>query len=492
MASHALIFKAMVFEKPYLFIHEDLFAGVVAPTKNCSSPSSCDEILAKISKGGNSIKETNELLDCYLLKCLDFLEIKKSCRDEIYRQAKEEYQKSSVKEQPKFILKDNAEKYLNLFENCWRNQLNKKLPKSEDSIAPQLKTRAAELIKSGNSSVYNWRKENWEKDILPDKRLAISLWFGYDTTVWEIQSDDIRVIGSQLANHRARNIFHALELQLDPHQRRQCKELETLSNLIDEKRYEKAMTYLEALFDSSTPCIYRHYNWLLHQKAILLSTDAYKRWDEALDIYQRLFYATDYVIEEPEIITLMASNFKRKALYDANGDYINHRILSDTEKKSVISLLLRSLEFYKLSYELKQNKSNKTNSATDAFYDAVNIAYLKKIIEAIAGEPFALDLVSYDISNLTPKGWWEGISLIEWKLLGCREEDNEKVLDKIKNECMNIYEVECPTPTQNQLTVVLRQISLFLHFVKKGCSKKLFSEFKDVLKQDLKKLQSDK
>jgi len=471
----ARTFQAMVLEKPYLFIHEDLFAAIVAPKpKKCDLP--CDKV--------DPAKLSDDELGCYLFECLDFLSIKKSCIDTVYKQAKEDYQKSTVMQQGDFL--NDSKKYLKLFDNELNAKLDSKISRFDAGLQIRLKLKAAALAKSGNSSVSNWRQENWGKEISSGKRLAIALWFGYDMTVWEIQSTDIMVIKSELAKHRTKDIFRALDFELDPHQRRDCMETKKLREYIEQKRYKEAMAALETLLATSDPCKYRNYNWLLHQKAVLFSTDEFKKWDEALDLLQTLFYASDYVLEEPEIITLIASNYKRKALHDKEGNRIDHKTLSDSEKKRVLFLLLRSMEFYKHSYDLKSEKSNKTNALTDAFYDAVNIAYLKKIIEAIEGKPFEIDLAPYNITGLNANNWWEGISSIEWKYLTeCTDSNDQEKLQKINNDTHLIYEMVCSDPTPDQLAVVLRQIDLFLHFVKEDCSVALFKELKGELTRKL-------
>ena len=139
--------------------------------------------------------------------------------------------------------------------------------------------------------------------------------------------------------------------------------------LRDKGQIEDALKVLEILLDSDTLYKMKHYNKIQHLKAILLSSDKIGDWNGAIEILNLLYFSAKYHLENPEILTLLASNYKRKALYDEKAS-LYPRNSSDIN----MDLLGRALVSYQESYSLKeQNK----------YYDAINIAYLKAILSEL-------------------------------------------------------------------------------------------------------------
>lgn len=195
---------------------------------------------------------------------------------------------------------------------------------------------------------------------------------------------------------------------------------------------------------------------MLHLKAILLSTNDLKRWDEAIAILSRLYYSCDYHVKEPEVITLLASNFKRKAMFDERGE------LRDRYDEEVLK---KAIDIYHDAYVFIDR---------DRWYNAINLAYLL-LLQAKNHEEFEKAQeeikkmyretgVCLNIDNSKELGEndvWRCIACVEFSLLMGDLFDAER------------YWKRCPSAlSADQRAVLKRQMELFLHFFDENISPK--------------------
>jgi len=226
--------------------------------------------------------------------------------------------------------------------------------------------------------------------------------------------------------------------------------------LKNKKQIAAALSMVEEIVSSRTTFSYRHYQELQHLKAVLLSDDTYKQWDEAIHIL-RLLYASKYHLQEPEVITLTASNFKRKALASDHG--WKRRTEID------INQLLNAFSLYKEAYHLKE--------ISFKYYDAINIAYLSNIIDMIEPEYADIEptkaLYEKLKSQWTPNNanWWEVSSNAEFlMLIGEAELAKSDISYFLDSHRVKPFEMES----------TLRQLEMYLHFVDDG-NAKIFYDF---------------
>lgn len=239
-----------------------------------------------------------------------------------------------------------------------------------------------------------------------------------------------------------------------------------LAKLLKSKgQIKKALNILKTLQCRDDAFVYKYHNNIEHLKAILYSHDKIKEWDKAINTLRVLYSASNYYHQEVEIITLMASNYKRKALYNSKKELQYSKDI-DTE------MLGCAFSLYKDAYKLK-DKSKR-------YYDAVNIAYLYKIIDSIEPKHSS----SKDIQELykefakecsiDEKNWWEVSSNAEFlMLLGKIDLAISKINDFLDFTNSNLkFEIE----------TTLRQLDIYLHFIDDKGAKR----FRDYLKESWK------
>ena len=215
--------------------------------------------------------------------------------------------------------------------------------------------------------------------------------------------------------------------------------------LTSKNQVKEALKIFEWIESQNDSFKYTHKNKLQHQKAILLSHDTIKDWDGAIDILRSLYHASHYHLEEPEILTLLASNHKRKALDSAKSrDEVD------------MNLLTSSLCLYEDSYNLKPN--NKKH------YDAINMAYLYNIVDAIESEyadKTEIEILYKKLSEIwevDTTQWWDVCTHAEFlMLLGEVDLAIEKMDEFFKSYSDNInpFAIE---------EVLFRQLRLYITF----------------------------
>jgi hypothetical protein len=194
---------------------------------------------------------------------------------------------------------------------------------------------------------------------------------------------------------------------------------------------------------------YLYYGAIHHLKAVLLSHDDIQKWDDAIRELRFLYKVVKYHLQDPEIITLMASNFKRKALYHAFG-VLNHPDQVD------VDMVAKALSLYRESYAIKLPENR--------YYDAINIAYLIAILRHIEGGASEDDIFN-EIRELYDKtmqqwspdadNWWEVSTQMEFMVLLKDLDGAAKIFE--------LYEQQ-HAPMDFEIHATIRQLELFVHF----------------------------
>ena len=221
--------------------------------------------------------------------------------------------------------------------------------------------------------------------------------------------------------------------------------------LKENKKIEEALNTLELIYKHPSNYKYTHHNELEHFKAILLSHDHIKDWDGAIDILKRLYSSTHYHLENKEIITLIASNYKRKALYDKENNLL-------TKDKVNMDLIVNAITLYKEAYNIKDSQAK--------YYDAINYAYLHNITDAIEVEyadPITITKLYEDLTTgkekwrLDDENWWEVTSNAEFLMLLGR-------VDEGKRNINDFLDFHLDKVSEFDIDATLRQLDLYIHF----------------------------
>lgn len=241
--------------------------------------------------------------------------------------------------------------------------------------------------------------------------------------------------------------------------------------LKDKSQILEALKVLEVLLSSDTLYKAKHYNEIQHLQAILLSSNKIGDWNGAIEILNLLYFSAKYHLENPEILTLLASNYKRKALYGEEGS------LYPLDSSAInMDLLGRALVSYQESYNLREQ---------DKYYDAINIAYLKGILSALEEDKEELGFrgeIKDFHQELRKNGWkvnndnwWETSIEIEFLVLegnvsSARAKLNE-YLDL--NKDLNTFDIE----------TTIRQIELYVHFTDDKKAETFLNEIQESWKE---------
>ncbi|SFV56343.1 hypothetical protein MNB_SV-12-208 [hydrothermal vent metagenome] len=361
-------------------------------------------------------------------------------------------------------------------------------------LEPYIKKSVDKIFTKGGQTVNTWEKQ---KGNIPNSEVkrALSQMFGMQYLIWEksypdVQSfkNDIKTLEkpkeSDLKNQEEsldRKILgEIIPLPLDEE-----SELEFLSQVLpiqipanlssfsanfifnlakllkSHEQVSDALYALESLEERVEPFIFYYRKQIQHLKAVLLSHRTIKRWDDAI-VELRYLYADGYHFQEPEILTLLASNYKRKALYHPNGT-LNHKEQVD------INLLQQANELYEDAYNL---------SKKDRYYHAINRAYMMLIIDAIEGnnekQKRQIEIVTL-YNELLKSGfpsdktdWWQVTTQIEFLILMQRD-----------SEALDVFEGYSFTPKAFEVDATIRQLEIYTHFTGDVVS----GDFLEVLRQ---------
>jgi len=314
----------------------------------------------------------------------------------------------------------------------------------------------AEKIGASKSIVNNWRVQK-TKSIKKSKFKAnICKVFGLVHNTWSRAFPTEDSFREELINlKKICNFTDKLDSYIMKNDDIDSKIVESLFSQVEEytnqKKIQEALNLIKKIENSTSNFLYKHKNEIQHEKAKLLSTDEIRDWDGAIHILKDLYFSAQYHLKEHEIITLIASNYKRKALFDDNGEY---RKKADIKKNSS-DLLVHSLALYDEAYELKDSQKK--------YYDAINFSYLYKIIETIEDAKLEDNRVHELYRELKQcwridnDSWWEVVSNAEFLMLTGNTRSAilniELFLEQYSDEVSNF-----------DISGTLRQLNLYIHF----------------------------
>jgi transcriptional regulator with XRE-family HTH domain len=232
-----------------------------------------------------------------------------------------------------------------------------------------------------------------------------------------------------------------------------------LSKLLKNRnQIKEALTILNMIETNQGSFKYSHHNEIEHFKAILLSHDKIQKWETSIDIL-RLLYVGHYHIEEPEIITLLASNYKRQALYSANS---NQKWRDKDEID--IDLLSSAIILYREAYEAKKGETR--------YYDAINFAYLYSLASRLEMEkPNSVELKEMYNElmsewTINKSDWWEVSSHAEFlMLIGQSDLAILNITVFLEEHNIEKFNIES----------TLRQLEMYLHFTKNTHAERFYT-----------------
>ena len=232
---------------------------------------------------------------------------------------------------------------------------------------------------------------------------------------------------------------------------------EFAKKLKNEKQIKESLEVLSWINNKESTFKYTHENELRYFKSVLLSHDKIKDWDGAIHILRSLYHGRKYHLDKPEILTLLASNYKRKALDNHNS------------KESInMELITSALCLYEDAYELKNDN--------DKFYDAINLAYLYNIVDTIEVEYADKIEIETLYSNLSKiwridkTNWWEVCSDAEFLMLLGKV---DLAILKI-NTFLDTYKVK-----PFEIDATIRQIKLYIQFTEDENAKQFLEYLMD-------------
>ncbi len=300
-----------------------------------------------------------------------------------------------------------------------------------------------------HSSVNHWINCKTKK-IKATAKSEICNIFGLVYSVWEDSFAREEDFESELINYKKvqrkrnlieRHIMKPIENQQPLFLLEQAKEYK------EQNRIKEALELLEQIERDDSSFKYKHHNEIAHLKAILLSDDTIQDWDEAIHLLRNLYFSANYHLQEPEIVTLIASNYKRKALFHPTTKRYKER--EDVDMDLIASALI----LYHEAYEEKDSQAK--------YYDALNYAYLYNISNSIESKKIDFNRIQELYSEFSKQwrvdecNWWEVISRAEFlMLLG----NTNRAISSID------YFLETHSVTPSQIGATFRQLELYVHF----------------------------
>ena len=480
--------KAMIDREPYKYVHPLLFNNIFPKKLTKYDDEVLNKKIEEYCKKKQYKKNDQEELKNILYSLIPLQEIIDKEILNVYGDAEKQYRKLSIQEQSNFI-----SKYGNIFWESFNKRVEEKVMNAIglknvcDNIKQNIIKTLKDILFMGKSKVYEWKNINQLTRIKSPFRSKISEWFGYTKEVWnEIDANSVNDIIEKLKFYKLKDICLSIDDLFKYNEEIDCEfeyisfnnepkdSLDYYQNVLfyrKNNQYKKALETLDMILESDDMYVYKCYKKFLHQKAILLSTNEIRKFKEALKILKHLHYSMDYAQKEPEIITLMASNYKRLALMDIDGNYKQKLNEQDLENIDL------AIEFYKISYKYREELNKK-----DRFYDLLNILYLIKILTYLQYEDFNKEdfLSKYGKINLKDytvdsQNWWEVIGLIEYNILLC-----ETTKEKIEFELSKFFDENRNNMNSDFIKITLRQIRMYLSIVKNvdkaknDCSIELF------------------
>jgi hypothetical protein len=235
--------------------------------------------------------------------------------------------------------------------------------------------------------------------------------------------------------------------------------------LITNSQIKDALEVIDYLQNFDSTFKLYNYNQLEHYKAIIYSHSSVRKWDKAIEILRFLYSVSNYHLQNHEIITLMASNYKRKALtLDTDFSWCKKEDMD-------LDLISNAIVLYNEAYNYKTNDKK--------YYDAINLAYLYKILDTFDNEENNNNSIKTLYKKLTLKwiynrnSWWEVSTNAEFLML---QGNVKQAIFEIENYLeQNEVKIFC-------IETTLRQLEMYIHF----CNDKNAQEFYIFLKESWK------
>lgn len=153
-------------------------------------------------------------------------------------------------------------------------------------------------------------------------------------------------------------------------------------------QYQSALSLIDKMERYKSDFYFRFIGEIKHEKAILYSSKGVDRYDDALETLQELV-GFEYDLKDPEIDILIASNFKRKAILNKNGDSKGQETIE--RDKKAFEYIDKSINFYRRSHKqipflklMLDNKIKQTSNTEDISYSNISnesIEQIKVLIE---------------------------------------------------------------------------------------------------------------
>lgn len=491
--THLEKFNAMRVTYPHLYIHYKIFAHALDMGKGLSRPKN-KNLLIEFVTGQKQPEGDQEFLSALAVHFETLVKDKiKNIAVNAINEAKDgkEIDHKSVTNQ---MLKEGLEILKNSFNAFLLDVLRdddslKKIGDILESYEPQLESFVTKIRDNGTKSVNGWenKKGKLAKGRIQQEsiRQKISDAFELQYDVWESETS-INTIHDFTNKLQRGGYDKPKDPEVDPLDRvvlgkvtdvlpaaedyklaflKQFSPVEVPKNLEhfsapflfelakylqEVNQVEDALNVINTLLKSRESYKYKNKNEILHIRAILLSHDQIKKWDDAIDILLDLYMASRYHFIKPEVLTLLASNYKRKAFYEDEGS------LKDPEDVD-LDLVAQALSLYKEAYQLKEEQ--------EKYYDAINIAYLtlilhhleeqseyKKSFNEIKEEVARLHRDLLKFWRIESDDWWAMSTSLEFYLLKGDEVGSEMAFNQI------------PPPTAFELDVIQRQLTIYTHF----------------------------
>jgi len=343
--------------------------------------------------------------------------------------------------------------------NTWEKNETKSIPKSE--------------IKKNLARMFGMRYEIWGKDYKDIQSFKQELEIFQKPIDKEEENPlDKKILGEIVPLSLAEENEYEFISQVKPIQipanlvTFSANFIYRLAHLLkDNEQVSDALYVLEVLERKIEPFIFYYRKEIQHLKAILLSHKDIQRWNDAI-IQLRYLYADGYHFKNPEILTLLASNYKRKALYHPNGT-LNYKEQVD------INLLQQANDLYEDAYELSEE---------DKYYPAINRAYLMLIIDAIEGnrertkiEQEIGRIYTELVKNGFPsnsKDWWQITTQVEFLVLMKRD-----------GEALDILENYQGSITKFDIETTIRQLEIYSHFTNEEIGRDLIGFLQEYIEK---------
>lgn len=200
--------------------------------------------------------------------------------------------------------------------------------------------------------------------------------------------------------------------------------------------YNKAIDLLEAVQSYKEEVYgielfpFRHRRDLLKLKANCLTRVG--KYEEAADLIYGLWHTG---MQDPDTLSMLAAQYKRRALFDQSGQYLQDRN---------IDLLTRAKELYLEAFRLD----------IENYYPAINAAYLYKMLGEEGKSNKLANYIVQAWSHREGEDWWMDSTLAEAEVVHA---DYERAIEKFK------IAMDKHKPSVFQLNALKDQLQIFAY-----------------------------